>query len=110
MKLYSLKYIIVCLLLVLFVSKGVVETLPAIIQHASWQRHQEMKLNSEQENKEEKTAEKEFQVKEFIGGFYHSDLSSLRYALLSQTHAHEYTHRVKAVFLSIATPPPKWHD
>jgi len=107
MKQTGIKYLSVTFLLLLFLLKGLVTILPIFTDFCWTPDRQEMKMNSQSENTEDPTHEKQLEIKEFLGHFYNGHSSSLKYAHISKSTPVTYVQFETKVFLPVNTPPPK---
>lgn len=101
------KYISVLFLIALFIFKGLVTVIPFFAGYFFAQARQEMQVNSDAENTQEKSSQKEIEIKEFTGHFYNDYSSSAKYAILSKTTPARQRPIEKDVILPVATPPPE---
>jgi hypothetical protein len=101
------KYFSLILFLLLFTLKGLVSILPLFPDFSRINDRQEIRINSQSENNEENTNEKQVEIKEFFGHFYNDHSYSLKYAFVTKTTPITYSQIETNVFLPVNTPPPK---
>lgn len=107
MKSISVKYFAAFLLVSLFSLKWLLTVLPFFEINSDAFDRQEMQMNGGPESTKENSSEKIFDLKEFIGHFYDSHATSIKYAAIPKLPATRNCGLLLEVFIPIATPPPK---